>query len=155
MLSPSAVQSSHQAHVEQPQIPPTALFWGILSLQCQNSSQLQFCNPFTARELQQSPKQQILTQNKAEWQHKPLFLRAYRTSEAEQGIPAPIGILPTFSQAPNMGMPQSPEPSTALLSNKSLCPRAPAARKSQQDTDIVLLRSLRQHKTCVDPDILP
>lgn len=85
-------QSSHQAHVEQPQVPPTTLCQGFPSLQCQNSSQLLSCNPFTARELQQRPKQQILTQNKGEWQHKPLFLRAYGTSEAEQGI------LPTFSQ---------------------------------------------------------
>lgn len=54
--------------------------------------------------------------------------------------------------------PQSPEPKASLLSNKLFCPLVTAAStvwRSQQDIDIVLLRPLRQQKTCVDPDILP
>lgn len=165
---PSAVQSSHQApmaHTEQLQIPLTTLFWRLPLLQGQNSSEfppatlqpLHLTGSFSTGTQTPDPHPQSKGNGSTN-----TFSRGL-TEHQRQNKEFPLHFL-SYKTAPNMRptlMPRSPEPNTALtalLSNKSLCPRATAASsawKSQQDTDIVLLRSLRQHKTCVDPDILP
>lgn len=71
------------------------------------------CNsatPALAGSFSRDPNSRSSPKIRGEWQHKHLFPRTHRTSEAEQGI---FPTFPRYQTAPIMGLAWSPEPNTA------------------------------------------